>query len=687
MTMVGYGSVGYRLWDPENSRIVISRDVTFDEYHLAKKMSIHEINEVESSNSCEIQAELFDDNESDVYELAHNDEKNLNEPGNAQQVNDTVEAEHRIERNDEQQEFGDNEAENRVDLRDEQQTEPNASSSRPRRRHCPPDYYGDVVNSTIIGTLLDDSQDGQDEMAVFALNAMAFVDDVPNTIGNIEGREDSTEWWNAVNTEMASLRKNRTWTLVEPPLGRSIVSSKWVFSRKRDEFGRPTSYKARLVARGFTQKPGLDFFETYSPVARMETVRLLLAVAVERDYEMQQMDVCTAFLNGDLREDIYMRQPEGFIEEGKVCKLNKSLYGLKQASRMWNERFHKFLIGLGFRQSKFDQCLYIFGKGIEVVYLLLYVDDLILFGKTLKKIIPIKQSISDEFEMKDMGDIRHFLGITVKRDRANGRLELNQRAYLEDMLKRFKMDNCNGISTPKECGLKLTRVDSNTTLTRQPYRELIGCLMYAATTSRPDLCATVSYFSQFQAGATDEHWAHLKRALRYVKSTLDLKLTYLKGNKGTVLTGYADADWGSDIVDRKSISGHVFMVFGNTISWSTRKQTAVALSSMEAEYVALSSAAREAIWLRGLVTELGEDVSKPTIIYEDNQRCIITASSGKESHKLKHVDIRYHYLRDLIERGDIKLNYIGTKEQLADIMTKALSTVTHVEIRRKLGLI
>lgn len=268
----------------------------------------------------------------------------------------------------------------------------------------------------------------------------------------------------------------------------------------------------------------------------------------------------------------------------------------KQASRVWNVRFHNFIIGTGFKRSKFDQCLYINRKQDDSMYLLLYVDDLI--GKSLNEIIKIKRLISNEFEMKDIGEVRHFLGITVKRDRTNGILELDQRAYLEDILKRFGMDSCNGISTPKEEGLKLVRTDGTSpSLTRQPYRELIGCLMYAAITSRPDLCATVGYFSQFQSGATDEHWVHLKRALRYLKATMNLKLTYTKRRNASVLTGYADADWGGEIMDRKSISGFIFMTHGNTISWSTRKQTTVALSSTEAEYVSLSSAACEAGWL------------------------------------------------------------------------------------------
>lgn len=659
MTMVGYAKNGYRLWDDKESRIVVYRDVTFNEICSVNTENNvdQQVFEIEPCNGSEDQAEQsYDDGDDNRVVLPNNDDE-----AEIQPMKDTsgicIES-------------------NKV-----------LSSSRPQRVRRQPIHFNDYLSGSSLDALEEEEVNKQ--ISLFALNAMAFVDDVPLKFEDIKKREDAADWEKAVNAEMDSLNKNRTWSLVKPPIDRSIVSSKWVFSRKRDEFGRPASYKARLVARGFTQKPGLDFLETYSPVARMTTVRLLLAIVVQQDLEVHQMDVCTAFLNGDLQEEIYMKQPDGFAEGDLVCKLNKSLYGLKQSSRVWNERFHKFITSIGFKQSQYDHCLYISEKKEETVYLLLYVDDLILIGKTLKKISLIKRVISDEFEMKDFGELRQFLGITVKRDRTKGYLELNQRAYLENVLKRFNMDSCNGISTPKECNLKLLKTDNRdtTVLTRHPYRELIGCLMYAATTTRPDLCATINYFSQFQAAATDEHWNHLKRVLRYVKGSLDLKLIYGKKGNEDVLTGFADADWGSDIIDRKSISGYVFKVFGNTISWSTKKQTTVALSSTEAEYVSLSSSVCEAIWLRGLLKELNQVVNKPTIIYEDNQGCIVTATSGKESHKLKHVDIRYHFLRNVIERGDVKVVYISTNEQIADIMTKALPTVTHAVLRRKLGLV
>ena len=297
MIMIGYANNGYRLWDAETSRVVICRDVTFDECRPVKNVNnVHEFIEVESSN-------IFDD----LADWSDDDQTSSNES-----TRDDDEAE--------------NLAVPQVKHQDDS-TQSNASSSRPQRERRQPDRFGDCINSSIIDRINDDS-DGH--MTAFALNAMAFVDDVARTFGEINGREDAVEWMEAVNAEMMSLTKNQTWTLVDPPPGRSIVGSKWVFSRKRDESGQPTSYKARLVARGFTQKPGLDFFETYSPVARIVTIRTLMAMAVERNFEMHQMDVCTAFLNGDLKEEIFMRQPEGFIKEGLVCKLNRSLYDLSK---------------------------------------------------------------------------------------------------------------------------------------------------------------------------------------------------------------------------------------------------------------------------------------------------------------------------------------------------------------------
>uniref|UniRef100_A0A1Y1K3D6 Reverse transcriptase Ty1/copia-type domain-containing protein n=1 Tax=Photinus pyralis TaxID=7054 RepID=A0A1Y1K3D6_PHOPY len=504
--------------------------------------------------------------------------------------------------------------------------------------------------------------------------------------GDIAKRNDSDQWMKAVNEEMNSLKRNETWSLVERPSNRAVITCKWIFSRKRNAAGELETYKARLVARGFTQREGFDFNETYSPVAKITTVRLLLALAVERDLEIHQMDVKTAFLNGKLEEDIYMEQPDGFVQGKLVCKLNKSLYGLKQASRVWNERFHTFVVRIGFLRSQYDQCLYLMGSGASMILLLLYVDDLILLGKNLDKILIVKRLIAAEFEMRDMGEIKTFLGINIQRNRDAGTLYLSQRKYLEDVLRRFNMNNCNPVATPMEIQTKkITRSESE--FTKKPYRELIGCLMYIAYATRPDLCAAVGYFSQFQSCATDEHWIGAKRILRYVKSSLDLRLLYNCHYKSPVLEGFADADYGSESNERKSISGNIIKVFGSTVGWTARKQTSVALSTTESEYISLAIAAAEIIWYRGILCEIGISLDGPTIIHEDNQGAIKIALGEKVSQRTKHIDIKYHFIRDCIEKQIINLRYIKTQEQQADIMTKGLSKNVFQYICKKIGLV
>lgn len=334
--------------------------------------------------------------------------------------------------------------------------------------------------------------------SAMALSAENFVDDAPNSFEDIKKKSDAHHWMAAVNNEMNALLKNNTWNLTELPKGHSVLDCKWVFKRKRCEDGDAGEYKARLVARGFTQRKGFDYQETYSPVAKITTFRILLAVAVQNNLHIHQMDVKTAFLNGDLREEIYMRLPDGFKRGNLVCKLNKSLYGLKQASRMWNERFHTYVTKMGFQRSAHDHCLYSKGENESKIYLLLYVDDLLLIGGGLTEIRWIKMLMSTEFEMKDMNEMRNFLGICIERDISTGSLHIHQRPYLIKLLRRFEMENCNGIRTPMECHLKLQKSGENSTA-GMPYRELIGCLMYVMITSRPDIGAAVNYFSQFQS--------------------------------------------------------------------------------------------------------------------------------------------------------------------------------------------
>lgn len=366
-----------------------------------------------------------------------------------------------------------------------------------------------------------------------------------------------------------------------------------------------------------------------------------------------------------------------------VCRLQKSLYGLKQAPRSWNEAFNSFVLSLGFKRSNYDCCLYWKRTGGVVVYLLLYVDDILLMTNNLEEIQLIKNQLSERFEMTDMGEVKQFLGIKV--ERYENQIKISQPKYIDGMLKRFGMEECRPTSTPMEPKPQFEH-EGNIELTKQPYKELIGCLSYLMLSTRPDIAAAVNTFSRYQAAPTDKHWSHLKRVLRYLKGTRDYGLVYRRRADSSPLIGYADADWGNDGEDRRSISGFTFKIHDATVSWTTRKQNTVALSSTEAEYVSLSQAACEAIWLRNVLQEFGVDISEPTRIFEDNQSCIRIAEEPRDHRRMKHVDIRFHFIRECIQNKIIRPVYVSTKEQVADIFTKGLPAGPFAHLREKLNL-
>lgn len=468
------------------------------------------------------------------------------------------------------------------------------------------------------------------------------------------------------------------------PKNRKAISCKWVFKFKRKANGDVEKYKARLVGRGCSQKAGFDYTETYAPVARLPTVRILLSIAVQFNMHIHQMDVKGAFLNGKLKEEIFMQQPEGFVHGNKVCKVQRAIYGLKQESRVWNDRFNTFIMRIGFKSCASDYCLYVkIENGIRC-YILLYVDDSLILCDTIQMINEIKNCLAREFEMTDIGEAETFLGIHIERNGEN--MKLSQIQYLKNVLLKFGMNDCKAASTPIEKGLYLSndKLNENPNL---PYRELIGCLQYATLTTRPDLCAATNYFSRFQSCFGNEHFTHAKRILRYIKDTTELKLEYRKNKDADILVGYADADWAGDRNDYKSTSGYVFKLNGNTVSWTSRKQDTVSQSSTESEYIALAEAINEADWIRDLLNELNIKSENPITIHEDNQSCIKVADEPRNPRRMKHVAVKYHVVRDNVGRGIICVKYIPTSVQIADIMTKGLGRIQFLKLRNQLNLV
>ena len=467
--------------------------------------------------------------------------------------------------------------------------------------------------------------------------------DEPTTFEEALSGNYSKEWEAAANAEYQSLLENNTWELIKLPEGRKAIGCKWVFRVKYDSEGRVERFKGRLVAQGYSQKYGIDYDETFSPVARYSSIRTLLAFAVEMGMQIHQMDVVTAFLNGDLKEEIYMQQPPGYTQVGKenlVCKLKKSLYGLKQAPRCWNEKLCEHLKSLNFKVSTADPCVFI-RQQKELQIIAVYVDDLILLTKTSEEMHGLNTDLSSRFKMKDLGKLHYCLGISMNLNETTQTLRLSQSRYLLKIIEKYGLSEAKTVSTPADPNVKLQKNDGcSKQVNSRQYQSMVGSLLHAARATRPDIAQAVGVVSKFNAEPTEAHLTAVKRIFRYIKGTVHLSLQYQA--KGGKLVGYSDSDWANNLDDRHSTTGNVFMMSGGAISWISQKQATVALSTAEAEYIALGSATQEAIWLRRLLNDLHISQTKPTTIREDNQGAIAMAKYPIGHKRTKHIDIKHH---------------------------------------------
>jgi transposase InsO family protein len=509
------------------------------------------------------------------------------------------------------------------------------------------------------------------------------------------------QWEQAMREELDSINANHTYTLVPLPAGRRAIGSKWVYKIKRHADGSVDRFKARLVAKGYAQRHGIDFTETFAPVVRFSSLRAILAIAAAKDYEVHQMDVKTAFLNGDLDEDIYMHQPDGHSASGGeqqqlVWKLEKSLYGLKQAGRAWNKTMDAALIGMGFRPTHSDSCVYVMRDDSSVMYLLVYVDDLLLVASDSAQLTSVKAQLSSRFEMKDMGEAQFILGVQITRDRARRRLYLSQAEYIRTVLERFDMLECKPAASPMATGVKLLKTQlasgasgsiDSTVMDSTPYASAVGALMYAALVTRPDIAFAVTSLCQFMSAPSLSHWQAAKRVMRYLQGTRHRELAYgWAGGQDKQLYGYSDSDWGNDVNDRRSFTGWVFLLHDSAVSWQSCKQPTVALSSTEAEYMAATQATREAVWWRSFMTELGYRPSAATTVHSDSQGAIALSINPEHHKRTKHIDIQHHYVREQVEAGSVVLPHIGTELMVADVLTKPLSAERHTELTGKMGV-
>lgn len=516
----------------------------------------------------------------------------------------------------------------------------------------------------------------------------------PQTFEEAVKSNNKEKWHHAMTNELKALQSNNTWELTDLPAGRTALKCKWVFKVKTNGDGSVERYKARLVIKGFSQVKGLDYSETYAPVVRYASVRYLLAMAVQMELRVYQLDAVTAFLQGELSgEEIFMEQPDGFVDPiapQKVCRLRKALYGLKQASRVWNIKLDTELKRIGFKRSSYDPCVYFMSDRDRIIVVAIYVDDLLVFSNEPGWVHNVKRELFSKFHMKDLGEAKQILGMRITRQ--DGAIMLDQQRYIEELLRRFKMDNCNPVSTPAEVNHRLTKGMSPTSeeekrkMSNVPYRELIGGLQYLVQCTRPDISYAVNAVSSFSNNPGETHWLAAKRILRYLSGTRTYKLVFRKQME-PLFEGFSDADWGNDPDSRRSVTGYLFQLGGGSVSWSCRRQPTVALSTTEAEYMALSSASQEALWWRGFRGELnGRSESVPIRCDNRSTICLAEKEIGY-SPRSKHIDVRHHFVREQLEKETIKLIYVESSLQRADSLTKAVPFTKLTEAMEAMGIL
>ena len=700
--MMGYldkSSSCYKIWDPAAKKLVISRDVIFEEEAVMK---------FEGSDNVK---------EEDYFLIFPNDGDSApTRPDERVPVNQVEGGERRVENLQEDGREVYPQIDRDVYAREDDQQQPAQLAGQPREDDddgFPEEFFHGW--ETPLADQLRRSQRIPKPNAEYR-EFRGYKSDLPTTSirsgadkvachpTKIFGKQDLTfqealsseegELWKAaMDDEYTSLMKNNTWKLLPLPPGRVPIKCRWVFDIKAGYEGVPERYKARLVALGCSQKPGVDFNQTFAPVVKLSTLRLILALVAAHDLEVLQVDVKTAFLNGQLDEEIYMRQPEGYVaqgHEGEVCKLMKSLYGLRQAPRAWNIELNDAIIQYGLTRSEEDQCVYHRTQGQEWILAIFFVDDGLICGTNRKIIEDFVDHFKKRFEIRTL-PVGRFLGITIDRDRSKKRLSISQPESIEAMLNKFKMGDCKSVATPAEPGLKLSLDMSPKTDKERdemkliPYKEAVGALLYISTTTRPDISYAVGQAAKFNHNPGLIHWRAVKRIFRYLAGTRKHGIFFSpREDQGVV--GFTDADHAGDLDDRGSTSGCVFLCHGGSISWFSRKQNCTSLSTTEAEFVAGGEAAKEATWIRAFLKEIQKRGSEAIPFFCDNQGAIRVANNPELHRKMKHVELRFRFVQQAQKTGIIDARYVDSQNQIADIFTKALPAPSFQYLRQKLGV-
>lgn len=506
--------------------------------------------------------------------------------------------------------------------------------------------------------------------------------DNPPSLDVVRSRQDAELWEQSMVEELMSLAEKGVYEEVELPPGKKALPSKWVYKIKRDEKGKVERYKSRYVAKGFLQKIDEETTITHAPTSSAITFRILLAMAAENDWEIDQLDVKTAFLNGELEEELYMRPPPGFDKHGRVWRLKRAIYGLRQAASAWHAKLQKALTGADFQISESDPCLYTYTHQGEQVYVVIHVDDCLVFGGKAG-VDCAKAIIMSLFEVKDGGPVVFFLGMQVIRDRKRRTLWLGQTQYAKDILQRFGMSECKARTSPLDNNFQLTE-EGELLDVDQPYSAMVGSLLYLAMQTRPDIAHAVCMMARFVSAPRDQHWAAGKSVLRYLAGTVDLGLLYGQTQE---LTGYTDSDFAGDKIARKSTSGMVFTMNGAAVSWSSKLQTVVATSTCEAEMIAASAAVKEGLYISKVMADITGSYN-PTLIYGDNQAALALMKNvcAGAQNRTKHFDVALNFARYRVMLGDTVMRYIATGKMVADVMTKQVPGPAFRKHRDALGV-
>jgi hypothetical protein len=509
-------------------------------------------------------------------------------------------------------------------------------------------------------------------------------------------RPDSELWHQAMVREMEAHLENGTWELVKLPHGRKAIGSKWVFKVKRNPDGTVERYKARLVAKGFGQRPGVDFDEMFAPTTKWAALRAILALAALENLKLESIDISNAYLNGELHDiDIYMQQPDGFAERDSswVARLLKGLYGLKQGGREWFRRLEEVLVELGFARIHSDSSVFIWEKDGVKAIVPVFMDNITLASKSKEKIAEIKGLLAQRFKLRDLGPTSFLLGVQIDRERSARTLHLSQRQYTLDLLDCFGFADCSPVSTPLDPGSRLDMSQCPQTpeddefMRDKPYVSAVRALMYLAIATRPDIAHTVGVLCHFMSKPGPAHWKAAKHLFRYLRGSVDYRLTYAPDPSSSQLfTTYSDADHGGNPDNGRSTSAYVVKMGTGAVSWMSRLQSIVALSTTEAEFISAVSAGQEIVWMRSFLGKLGYSFDAPSLLLVDNQLAIQVTRNPEHHGRMKHLDLRFFWLRDMVNSGVIAVRYIPTADMAADLLTKALARVKVAAALAQLGL-